>query len=471
MSASPTKVNGTARPSAMPVMGDWQPIRFDGNATVRENSTPAESAAPEAPARPTEPTPDPVAAAKAEAIRAEAWAKAEADRQQAAADAEERRIRAEAEAKAIEIKATDEAERLRITNERAAMRLEKEREENAAKVAELKKRREAAEREAQEAEKQAEDERVAARSEDAKREKSAKSWRHAALGFAIACGVVALPVQMSAFWNPDAKWLLAAPVMLEGGAWVVLRGAAAAVDDHRPHWHYRLIAWALAFIAAGVNLSHGLSHFDPATAIGTAFASLAGPGVWDLHEHGRIRKRDGVPTRREIRAKKAEEKRAAAEKAAAEKAAAEKQAYLEKASREAAEKLAEIRSEAYPKEWAHALKLAAAFGETAVSEPTWRRAYRDINGADPGESAEVQKLRNAAARSLLAARSEEPDKAAWKITAAQVNPQVPPTRRRGSATGPPVRGVRRPNDTPKYSPGALKQASIAAKKSASTTND
>src|SRR5690606_13799930 len=120
-----------------------------------------------------------------------------------------------------------------------------------------------------------------------KREAAAKSWRKAALGFAIVCAIVALPVQMSAFWSPSAPWLIAAPVVLEGGAWVILRGAAAAVEDHRPHWHYRLIAWALAFVAAGVNLAHGLHAFDMATAVGTAFASLAGPGVWDLHEHGR----------------------------------------------------------------------------------------------------------------------------------------------------------------------------------------
>src|SRR5690606_40964746 len=64
-------------------------------------------------------------------------------------------------------------------------------------------------------------------------------------------------------------------------------------SDLRPHWHYRVIAWCLAFIAAGINLWHGLNAFDPATAIGTAFASIAGPGVYDLHEHGQIRKRDG----------------------------------------------------------------------------------------------------------------------------------------------------------------------------------
>ncbi|MEU6534212.1 hypothetical protein ABZ869_34065, partial [Streptomyces sp. NPDC046928] len=148
-------------------------------------------------------------------------------------------------------------------------------------------------------------------------------------------------MQMSAFWSKDAPWLLVAPLVLEGGAWVVLKGAAAAVDEHRPHWHYRTIAWVLAFIAAGINLAHGLAAFDPATAIGTAFASLAGPGVWDLHEHGRIRRRDGKQTWRQRRAERKAQKKAAAEKAAREATAKAEKEAAEKAAAEAAQKLAE----------------------------------------------------------------------------------------------------------------------------------
>ncbi|MFE4818596.1 hypothetical protein ACFRFU_19615 [Streptomyces sp. NPDC056704] len=441
MTASPPQVNGHKRPT-MPVLGEWQAVTPE---PAEEQRTPQPQ---------TEPveTPELVAQAQAEAIRAKAWA-----------DAEAQRIAAEAEAKATLAKAEEEARKQRLLNDRMERKAREEEAASAARIADSNRKREESDRAREAARKQADAEQVAAAVQDGKREKSAKSWRNAALGFAIACAIVALPVQMSAFYNPNARWLLAAPVMLEGGAWVVLRGAAAAVDDHRPHWHYRLIAWVLAFIAAAVNLSHGLSHFDPATAIGTAFASLAGPGVWDLHEHGRIRRRDGVLTRRERKAAekaaKAEAKRQEAEEA---RLAAEKEA-ADKAAEEAAAKLAADRAEKFPDVWDHALRLAAALGETTVTDAVWRRAHKDVKGTDPGDSPEAQQLRNAAARRMLDARADAPEKAVWKIQDAQVNPQVPPTRRRGSVTGPPVRGTRRAGDTPKFVDAARKQASITAK--------
>ncbi|WP_425560904.1 hypothetical protein, partial [Luedemannella helvata] len=255
---------------------------------------------------------DPVALAEAEAIRS-----------QAAADAEARRIAAEAEAETVRIKAAAEAEKQALTNKRAALQLQRFEAEQHAKIAE-------AERKAAAEAREAERERLAAEAADLaeaeageQREKSAKSWKIAAISFAIVCGVVALPVQMNAFYDEDARYLLAAPLVLEGAAWVVLRGAAAAVDDRRPHWHYRLIAWLLAFVAAGVNLWHGLTAFDTATAVGTAIASLAGPGIWDLHEHGRIRSRDGKPTLRQRSAQwRAERRQAKREAALAEERAA-----------------------------------------------------------------------------------------------------------------------------------------------------
>jgi hypothetical protein len=48
--------------------------------------------------------------------------------------------------------------------------------------------------------------------------------------------------------------------------------------------------------------------------------------------------------------------------------------------------------------WKHALALAAALGETTVTEAVWKRAYKDVKGTDPGDSPEAQQLRNAAAR-------------------------------------------------------------------------
>ncbi|MEU2672579.1 hypothetical protein ABZ622_27675 [Streptomyces sp. NPDC007164] len=116
-----------------------------------------------------------------------------------------------------------------------------------------------------------------------------------------------------------------------------------------------------AFIAAGINLWHGMAAFDPATAIGTAFAGIAGPGVWDLHEHGRIRKRDEVLTRRERKALEKAAKAEVAEKAVAEKREAERQAYREKAARDAAEGLDKPRVEEFPEVYRHASVLSQGF--------------------------------------------------------------------------------------------------------------
>jgi len=253
---------------------------------------------------------------------------------------------------------------------------------------------------------------------------------------------------MSFFWNPHAPWMAAAPIMLEGAAWVVHRGARAAAVSKRPVWHYRAIVWLLAFIAAGVNLYHGLHSFDPGTAVATAFASIAGPGVWDLHEHGRIRKRDGVPTRREQRAASKEAARLAAEQAEADRREAERQAYREKAAREAAEQLAAVRESEFPKVWEHARRLAADLGETTVTEAIWKRAKLDVDGALPGESAEVFRMRNAAELRVEAARQKRPVNTLSKTTNAQRAVQTPRTDYR------PVPPRRKKGDTPRYSPAA-----------------
>jgi len=242
--------------------------------------------------------------------------------------------------------------------------------------------------------------------------------------------------------------MISAPFMLEGAAWVVLRGAAAAVAAHRPHWHFRLIAWLLAFVAAGVNLWHGLNAFDPATAIGTAVASIAGPGVWDLHEHGRIRKRDGVLTRRERKAAekaaKVEAKRKATEEA---QRAAERQA-AEEAAADAAEALANSRAEEFPDVWDEAEKIAAAVGEVTVTQPVWVRAYRNIKGCEPGESIESITARRTAEKRVEAALTGTPVTTLSKTTNAQRAIQVKGSRAKSSYT--PVPPRRKKNDTPKF---------------------
>ncbi|MFE3657256.1 hypothetical protein [Streptomyces sp. NPDC059165] len=396
-----------------------------------------------------EPRFDPVELAEADAVRTEAEAKATA-----------LRIEAEGKAAAEKIKAAEEARKQKIANDKAEDRAREEQAAREARIAKLNRERAEEERAARDAEEKAAAEAKAEEVHAAEIYAAEEQWRKYALRFYAVCSVVALPVQIAAFYNPKALWLMAAPIMLEGGAWVVLKGARAAAASRRPHWHYRLIAWCLAFIAASINLWHGLHAFDPATAIGTAFASIAGPGVYDLHEHGQIRKRDGKLTWRQRRAQRAAERKAAVEKAAAEERAAAEREAKEKAAAERAEQLDAMRAEEFPEVWDHAVRLAAALGETTVTAPVWRRAHIDIEGAEPGESVDVIRGRNVAARRIAAARSEAPGNTPIKVTKAQGANQMPRTQR-GPARKPPVR---RKGDTQKYVEAARKQAAIAARK-------
>ncbi|MFF8829309.1 hypothetical protein [Streptomyces sp. NPDC015131] len=405
---------------------------------------------------------------------AESWARAgiadaEAERVRAltAAEIEERRIKAEAEAEAIRITAHEEAEKLRLANERAALRFKREEAEQLAKIADANRKREEAERLAA-AERQAAEEAAQAKAAAEKASEAASGlWRNVALGFYALCAAVALPVQMAAFYKPDAKYLLVAPVFIEVIALVALVGAAAAVTAGRPHWHYRLVAWAGALTAATINVVHGLEAFDPATAFGTALASIAGPGMWDLHEHGRIRQRDGKPTWRQRWQKhRAEVKASRQEAAEKERARAEKEA-AEKAATEAAQKLAAQRAELFPQVWKHAVKLAADVGETTVTQAIWVQAKLDVEGAKPGESADVIRTRNAAQRRVLAARSEAPGEKPVKAASPQHAIQVKTPR--GASSYKPTPPRRTKGDTPKFHRVARSLAAEAKRQSITST--
>ncbi|KOU62073.1 hypothetical protein ADK57_25925 [Streptomyces sp. MMG1533] len=440
MTASPP-LNGHQRP-AMPVLGDWRPATPEPE-PVKEQRDPQPEPAVETAKS------DTIAQAEAEAIRARAWA-----------ESEERRIKAEAEAKAIELKAAAEAEKQRLANERQRMQLEQKSAEHEARIAEANRKREEAERATENARRQAEEEQEQAAAAAEEIAAADDKWRSYALWFYRVCAVVALPVQLNAFYDRDALWLMAAPLMLEGGAWVVQKGAASAVANGRPSWHYRLIAWLLAFIAAGINLWHGLNAFDPATALGTAFASIAGPGVWDLHEHGRIRRRDGALTRRERRARDKAAKAEAAQRTAEEKRRAAEKAAAEKAAEDARTELTERRMRLFPKVWEHAEKLAADLGETDPNA-VWARAKLDVEGAKPGESAEVFRMRNAAEARVDAAREKRSVNGSSPQVASQVlGPKKP------RVYNPPARPGRRTKGDVKYSPVASRQASIAARDAA-----
>jgi hypothetical protein len=398
-----------------------------------------------------EPRFDPVALAEAEAIRTKA-----------AAEAEALRIEAAGKAEAEKIKAAEEAEKQRLANERAALRFKREQAEQNTKIEEAEKKREDIARSRREADRQ-DQARQQAQAASAKAvEKAGKRWRRVAMAFYVLCAGVALPVQMAAFYNKDAKYLLAAPVFIELIALVALVGAAAAVTAGRPHWHYRLVAWAGALTAASINIVHGLAEFDTATAFGTALASIAGPGMWDLHEHGRIRKRDGKPSWRQRLTAQKEARKATAERAAEEaRKRAEKEA-ADEAAEVARLELREIRQTVFKDVWAEAVKIGAALGKDPEDTAVWPRAYRNIKGCEPGESIESISSRRTAEKRAEAALTGTPVNTLSKTTNAQRANQMPRTQR-GPARKPPAR---RPNDTQQYVAAARRQASIAAKQAA-----
>ncbi|MFD9464351.1 hypothetical protein [Streptomyces sp. NPDC060027] len=424
MTASPPQVNGHTRPP-MPVIGDWRPVTPEPE-PIEEQRNPEPAAKADA-----------IAQAEAEAIRARAWA-----------ESEERRIKAEAEAEAIRVRAVEEARKQKILNDKAEARAQEEQAARDARIAESKRKQEESERATAKAAEQEEADKVVEAAAAEEIAAADDKWRSYALNFYRVCAVVALPVQLNAFYDRDALWLMAAPLMLEGGAWVVQKGAASAVANGRPSWHYRLIAWLLAFIAAAINLWHGLNAFDPATAIGTAFASVAGPGVWDLHEHGRIRKRDGALTRRERKAQRKNERAESARKAAEEKrVAAEKQA-ADEAAEAARKELRETRQTVFKDVWDEAVKIGAALGKEPDDPAVWPRAYRNIKGTDPGESIESISSRRAAEKRVAAALSGAPVSTLSKTTNAQRAIQTP---RSGYKPIPPRRAK---GDTPRYSRAA-----------------
>jgi hypothetical protein len=394
-----------------------------------------------------------------------ALAEAEAIRTRAAADAEAARIEAEGKAEAEKIKAVEDARKQKLLNDKAEARAIEEQAARDARIAESNRKREEADRAREEGAREAEKQKAVAQAQEAEVAEAEDRWRGYARGFYIVCAIVALPVQVAAFYDPKALWLMAAPLMLEGGAWVVLKGAAAAVAAHRPQWHYRLIAWLLAFIAAAINLWHGLNAFDPATAIATAFASIAGPGVWDLHEHGRIRKRDGVLTRRERKVQRKNERAEAARKAAEEERKRAEKKAADEAAEKARQELREIRQTVFKDVWDEAVQIGAALGKEPDDPAVWPRAYRNIKGCDPGDSIESISSRRTAEKRVESALTGTPVNTLSKTTNAQRASQVPSAKKQRVYSPPARRGIRSKGDV-KYTSAARRQASIAAKQTA-----
>lgn len=287
----------------------------------------------------------------------------------------------------------------------------------------------------------------------AKVERSSRLWHRAALTLAVVCALVSLPLQILAFYSHRAPFLVLAPLVIEGVAWAMLAGAQAAIDEDRPSWHYRLLALLGALFAASVNFMHGSTAFGLATGLGGAFCSLAGPMVWDLHEHGRIAKREGRPTRRQRK----EAARQQAEQAAAERQAAEQAAAAERAAEADRRQVEQDREQHWPDAWARAVALAAAYGEVRVSEPVWRRAWEDIYGAESGYTAEIL-----AARNIATAAVRELGAQAASAAKREITPPVPPPAK-APEKRPQTRPGARVGSSAAMSAGARRAAAVTAR--------
>jgi hypothetical protein len=455
-------MNGTKRP-AVRELGPWQPINFDRGATVWERQAEAPEtveAAPVVAKTATAPGVDPIAEAEAEAIRT-----------RAEAEAEERRIRAEAEAKAVEIKAAEEAERLRITNERARMKLERDQADQVAYLAKKANEEASAKAAKEKSDKAAEDEAQREAERAAEQQRTESLWKWGARGIYAVGLIIAAPVQFIAFWDPERKFMVAAPALLEGLALVLACGAAWAVAHRRDVMPYRIGIMFGAMIAAGVNLWHGLT--DPAIGLNAgligALASLGGPIVLMAYEHGIAQKADGIPSLRERRAsdkakakeaadreKAKAEKDAAAKKAAAEKAEQQKQAGAEQKRRD------EDRKEGHPQVWEVAEAMRSARGSQFVTEQIWSDAWSRVTGSRTvGITPDIEELSRLAQARMKAAMEIAPGDAlsqveSQKAPRAKRDPDAPDGRRNNGGIPP----LRTPGDAQPNSPLAKRQASI-----------
>jgi hypothetical protein len=361
----------------------------------------------------------------------------------------------EADAEAARIRNEAERAKQTLAQQKAAAKAQSEIEASLAEAAEARRRRE----------EEARDQAAA----KARAEKSAATWRRWARGIAIVCVLVSLPLQVMAFYSPEAPFLVAAPFVIEGIAWALLAGAQAAIDEDRPAWLYRVLAGCGALFAATVNLMHGLSAYGLGTGLGGAFCSLAGPLIWDLHEHGRLAKKEGRIPRRvrraEARAAREEARRVAAVNAAR---AGEDTAVWDRAIY-----LAAALGEVTPKRSRLGRRIV---GEVVPSERTYKRAWDEIHGAETGTTAETIAARRAARRAVRVAQNGPLEDLAGDSAAeanAQVDSQMDPSgesarkgARKGGEDGRKRNGGTPPRRVPgdvTYSAVARRQMSVSAR--------
>lgn len=403
-----------------------------------------------------EPDYDPVALAKAEAIRTEAAAKADA-----------LRIEAEGKAKAAETLAREEADKLRIQNQRAEMKLQTDQAANAERLAKLEASRAAAEAEAaksRRAEAEAAEEAEAQQREEQRSEAVWKWGARAIYGIGLA---LALPLQLMAFYSDEKPFMISAPLLLEGLALVLAFGAAWAVAHRRDVAPYRVGIMTAAAIAAGINLWHG-AH-DPEIGLDAgivgAIASLGGPIVLMAYEHGIAQKRDGIPSWRERRdeekrrkSERAEASRLAAEKAAADKAKADEKKAAEDAAEAEQRRRDADRQKAHPEVWAVAESMRSARGLPFVADAIWSEAWYRVTGSKVvGITPEIES-QSKAAQARMKSASEMPILGDFTQVESQKVPSGDGTDRRRFNGGTPPRRVA--GDSQPHSPIARKQAAL-----------
>ncbi|MFD5675593.1 hypothetical protein [Streptomyces sp. NPDC127040] len=406
------------------------------------------------PAPYAEPRFDPIALAKAEAIRT-----------QAAAEAKALQIEAEGKAKAAELAAREDAEKQRIANERAAMKLESERAVHAERVAKAAASASEAEAAAAKATRLAEAKAEQEENREKEERRTEATWKWSARGIYLTSLLIALPLQLKAFYSDDKPFMVAAPVLLEGLALVLAFGGAWAVAHRRDVLPYRIGIMAAALIAAGVNLWHG--KVDPAIGIEAgivgALASLGGPVVLMAYEHGIAQKRDGITSYRERR----DERKAAAKAAReAEERAAEKRALEDQRTREKLD--AELRADAeqkrkdadrqqaHPKVWEIAEAMRSARGLQFVTDQIWSEAWHRVTGSKVVGVWPELEAQSRAAQARMKNASEMPILGTFEQVESQKGPREDGVDGRRFNGGTPPRRV--PGDSQPHSPVARKQA-------------
>jgi hypothetical protein len=400
-----------------------------------------------------------------------ALAEAEAIRTRAAAEADALRTKAAGEADAARTLAAEQAEELRLANKRKRMRLEKDQSEHTAYLA--KKAAETAKSKADEekAGKVAAEREAAETKRVTEQQRSEQWWKWGARSIYAVGLVIAAPVQLIHFWDPARKFLIAAPVLLEGLALVLAFGATWAVAHRRDVAPYRIGIMLGAIIAAGINMYGGLSDerigFN-AGLIG-AIASLGGPIVLMAYEHGIAQKADGIPSWRERRAeaKKAEAEAAAKAKAKADKEASEATAAAAKAITEARAKEEQQRRDAdrqagHDDVWDVADALRSARGSQYVTEQIWAEAWFLVTGCKTvGIRSEIE-AQSRAAQAHMRTVTEAPVLGPMSLVNSQRparekrDPNAPDGRRNNGGTPP----VRRSGDSTPNHPVARKQAAV-----------